>query len=83
MKLREYQRVIARDLYNSFASYRKNLISLATGGGKSLIFSTIASYEISQGNPVLILVRRRHLVDQASKNLTKQNVPHGILMGDH
>ena len=83
VELRQYQKNLARELYSSFCFHKKNLISLATGGGKSLIFSTIANYEQSMSNPVLVLVRRRHLVEQASLNLEKGNVPHGIMMGDH
>jgi len=83
MELRQYQKDLGKELYNSFSSYKKNLISLATGGGKSLIFSVISNYEIAANNPVLILVRRRHLVEQASLNLEKRNVPHGILMANH
>ena len=52
---------------------------MATGGGKTFVFSYIARNAMIKGKRVLILVHRSELVDQSSQSLTELGVPHGLI----
>lgn len=56
------------------------LLHLATGAGKTAIFSWILSRLTV---PSLMLVRGRKLVNQAHLRLQAQGVPHGVHMANH
>lgn len=64
--LRYYQRDCVNRIEQSFAFNRAVLAVLATGLGKTQIFSAIAKH---WKGPVLILAHRAELVDQAAKRL--------------
>lgn len=53
---------------------------MATGAGKTATFCKMAKDAVSKGKKVIIVVRGRKLVDQASQRLFREQVPHGILM---
>jgi DNA repair protein RadD len=65
------------------ARYKRILLQLATGGGKTFIFSTILKGAYEKGTPCVMAVRSRLLVDQASERLKAMGVPHGVLMANH
>lgn len=80
IKLRTYQedaKLAARD---AMAMVRAVLLVLATGAGKTIIFSNIAQAAAGKGFRVLILAHRDTLIKQASRKLTEYGVEHGIIM---
>jgi DNA repair protein RadD len=80
MQLRTYQQRAIDDLRNAYRSgARAPLLVLATGGGKTCIFSAIAQSAAAKGNRVLILVHRRELIHQASSKLQWIGLQHGII----
>lgn len=58
-------------------------MQLATGAGKTFIFSTILRGAAEKNNRAIMAVRGRALVDQASKRLTDMGVDHGVYMANH
>jgi DNA repair protein RadD len=61
--LRHYQIQGIEDLRRAYRSRAKAVIyQLATGGGKTLIFSAIAASAVEKGRKALVLVHRRELV---------------------
>jgi superfamily II DNA or RNA helicase len=80
MQLRDYQQTGVSQIRNSFLKgFRSVLFVLPTGGGKTVIFTHIASKTIERGKRVLILVHRVELLRQTSAALTKQGVVHGLI----
>jgi superfamily II DNA or RNA helicase len=65
------------------AGYRAPLLQLATGGGKTIIFSAITASAHGRGRRVLIVAHWRELIRQASAKLTAAGVPHGIIAPGH
>lgn len=51
------------------AMYRKVLIVLPTGCGKTIVFSSVAETQVTKGHRVLILAHRGELLDQAAAKL--------------
>jgi DNA repair protein RadD len=84
MDLRWYQQRAIDEIRNHFAAGRKKvLLHLATGGGKTHIFSYILKGVAAKTNKGIMVVRGRSLVDQASKRLFREEVPHGVRMANH
>jgi DNA repair protein RadD len=78
--LRPYQTECIDALRASYASgHKAPLLALPTGGGKTLVFSLIASSARDKGKRVLVVLHRRELLKQASTKLTWAGVPHGII----
>lgn len=79
---RDYQQQLMDKVLLSFrAKKRRPLVVAATGAGKTVVFSAIASRSASKGNRVLILAHRDTLIKQASAKLRDYDVNHGIIMG--
>ena len=80
LTLRDYQ---VADIEALREAYRKGakapLYQLATGGGKTVVFSHIVQSSAAKGKRVLVLAHRRELVKQASMNLTWCGVAHGVM----
>lgn len=78
--LRNYQ---VRGIDQILAQYRNGhravLYVLPCGGGKTVMFDTIAMRAAAKGNRTLILVHRRELVRQASDTMTAMGLHHGII----
>lgn len=84
MSVRPYQTLAKQQIKEHYvAGRRKVLLKLATGGGKTHIFSDILTETAARGNPCIMVVRGRQLVDQASKRLFHEGVNHGVLMARH
>ena len=66
-----------RDCYRHGA--RAALYQLATGGGKTVVFSNIVKSAAAKGRRTGVFVHRRELINQASQKLDWCNVPHGIM----
>lgn len=80
MELREYQiRDVAR-VRDAFRRTRRVAYQLATGGGKTVLFSHIIHSAAARGKRTYVIVHREELVGQTSDKLTAYGVPHGIVM---
>lgn len=75
IKLRGYQKDGANELFVKLKTNKNVLFQLATGGGKTFIFSFFIKYWLSanEGN-VTILVHRKELLDQTISSLGKLGI---------
>lgn len=73
MQLRDYQETFATGLATALAAGKRKLVGqLPTGGGKTVVFSAIASRFIAKSTKsVLILVHRKELLQQTRRTLYK------------
>lgn len=72
MKLRPYQEEILANIKHEFAKGNKRVImQLATGGGKTAMFSAISKMAVDKGNSVLIITHRSELLGQSGGTLGK------------
>jgi superfamily II DNA or RNA helicase len=68
--LRPYQQKAITESRKVFASGAKSFVlSVPTGGGKTVIFSTMAVGAISRGKRVMIICDRKELIRQANEKL--------------
>lgn len=84
LKCREYQTNSLdqiRDLFKQ--GYRRVLLWLATGAGKTFIFCLMIKKAVENNHRCIVVVRGRKLVDQASERLFREGVLHGVLMAKH
>ena len=70
MELRPYQKEAKDAIFGAWHEFRKTLLVLPTGCGKTIVFSDIAKERARVGR-VLILAHREELLDQASDKLLK------------
>lgn len=74
MQLRQYQENFVNNIAIALSKHRKICAQLSTGGGKTISFSAISARYIAKSNkPVLILVHRKELLNQAVNSLKKAN----------
>ena len=71
MTLRPYQEKAVEAVESAFRDVQSTLIVLATGCGKTIVFSHLAAREVRRGGRVLILAHRGELLDQAIDKLYK------------
>lgn len=84
MSLRPYQLDAVSQTKDGFITgFRRVLLWLATGGGKTVVFCHIVKETVQRQRKAIVVVRGRKLVDQASKRLTREGVVHGVLMAGH
>lgn len=69
IQLRPYQFHLIQAIYESWRRSPKVMAQLATGGGKTVIFSVIADEFIPRKKRVLVLVHREELLFQAADKL--------------
>ena len=81
--IRPYQTQAIDELRNALTQFRRVLLWLATGAGKTFIFCKITRATVMNGGNVLIMVRGRKLVHQACQRLGHENVNHGVFMSGH
>lgn len=78
--LRPDQYKLKSDIYSSWGAGNRNVMGcLATGGGKSVIMSSIARdlYEMRMRFPVI--AHRKELVSQMSHHIARQDIPHRVI----
>lgn len=80
MKLRPYQDKSEDSVRVVLRIVQAVLLVLATGAGKTVIFSDIARRAAARGSRILILAHRDTLIKQASAKLMDYGVEHGIIM---
>lgn len=78
MELRPYQKEAVAAVENRLSADGATLIVLATGCGKTIVFSHLAAREVQRGGRVLILAHRGELLEQAIDKLRKST---GIIAG--
>ena len=83
VELRPYQHKLKHQCLTSLGSGRV-LAQLPTGGGKTVVFSAIASEFARRGEPVLVLAHRQELITQAADKLRAiAGCPVGIVKAGH
>lgn len=83
-QLREYQEILITDARAAMRSgYRRPLLCLPTGGGKTIVAARIIAGAIERGKRVVFLAHRKELIDQASEKLEDCGIDHGIIMANH
>lgn len=84
MSLRDYQQLSIDQIREHYRQgTKKVLLHLATGGGKTVVFSDVLRTTAYNGHRAIMVVRGRKLVDQASQRLFREGVHHGVLMSGH
>lgn len=82
MHLRPYQEsAIEAARQRIREGHRSVLVVCPTGGGKTVVASSVIQSAVLRGGRVLFLAHRRELIDQTSDKLRRFGVPHGIIMG--
>lgn len=78
--LRDYQQDIKDKIYNSWNAGNRNVLAvLPTGGGKSVVMSTIVREHHEANQKCAVIAHRNELVNQMSCHLGKQEIPHRII----
>lgn len=81
MELRPYQvEAIENVRARLRAGARRVLIVLPTGGGKTVVASSIIRSAVEKGSRILFLAHRRELIQQTADKLQRFGVRHGIIM---
>jgi superfamily II DNA or RNA helicase len=62
--------------------YKRIMIYLACGGGKTHIAAQIAKMAREKGNNVHFLADQNNLTEQTSKTFWEYGINHGIIQGD-
>ena len=69
-QLRPYQAEAKEAILNAWdEGYRKTLLVLPTGCGKTVVFSSVAENQVNKGHRVLIMAHRGELLEQAADKL--------------
>ena len=69
-ELRPYQAEAKRAILSAWdEGYRKTLLVLPTGCGKTVVFSSVTENQVNKGHRVLIMAHRGELLDQAADKL--------------
>ncbi len=72
MKLRPYQNQAINSLRATFNQGKKSaILCIPTGGGKTVVFTTIAKSSIQKGAKIMIVCDRKELISQAHDNLIR------------
>ena len=81
--LRPYQTAAIEALRRAADTKARLLLTIPTGGGKTLTASEIIRSAVSKGNRVLFVVHLRELVNQTVRALERRGVTHiGVMRGD-
>ena len=84
LTLRPYQEDALQEIRAHYARKEKKvLLHMATGGGKTVIFSRVLKGVSEKGNKAIMVVRGKQLVDNASQRLFREGIDHGCLQGNH
>lgn len=82
MKLRPYQQEAIAQIEGHFNSgTRSVLYQLPTGGGKTIVFSSIITKWVQANKRVCVLVHRVELLNQAAQTLRKLGINSGRIKG--
>lgn len=82
--LREYQEESINQLRQSLRlGYKRPILQLPTGSGKTEVAVSIIKSAIDKGKRVCFFVDKLALVDQASKRFFKYGIDHGIIQANN
>ena len=70
--LRDYQLAAIKAVRDGWATHKRQLLDMATGTGKTTIFSAIAAEEWAKGGRTLVLENRDALVRQTAKRIADE-----------
>lgn len=62
---------------------RRQVLQVATGGGKTKIAAAMTEMARQKQRRVLFIADRIELVDQASERFDAERIPHGVIQGTH
>lgn len=79
IKLRYYQEAAVGMVRDALEKFLSVILVLATGAGKTVVFSYIARRAAERGARVMILAHRDTLLKQASNKLKDYGVDHGMI----
>ena len=80
LHLRDYQVKAVTDIRSAYRSGAQcPLLVMPTGSGKTVVFSYITYHVAQTGKKIFVIVHRRELLRQASKQLTDIGVKHGFI----
>lgn len=83
-RLRPYQKDLIQTIFDRWRYHRRVMAQLPTGGGKTIVFSTIAHAFIRRGGSVLILAHREELIAQAASKVADiTRSPIGTIKAGH
>lgn len=84
MELRPYQQKAVDEIRQAFRDgHKRVLLHLATGGGKTCVFTYILESLAKKGNKGIMVVRGRELVDQAAARIENANIVMAGRKSDH
>jgi len=84
MKLRDYQEKALTNLRNGFrAKFRKQLLQMATGSGKTVVAAEIVKNAVSKGGRVWFIVDNLELVGQTVDVFEGAGLDVGVIQGNH
>lgn len=78
-KLRPYQQELKNKIYHAWKENKSVMATLSTGGGKTILFSSIAKDCTDRNGRVLILAHREELILQAANKLIALGLDVGII----
>ncbi|EDY2030065.1 DEAD/DEAH box helicase [Salmonella enterica] len=78
--LRDYQQESISAVRTEFRTSKAVILVLATGAGKTIIFSEVTRLAKEKGSRVLILAHRDQLIKQCSRKLNDIGTTHGVIM---
>lgn len=82
--LRGYQSESIDQLRDGFRNgHKRQILCAATGGGKSVIMTSMIESAVQKGSRVMFICERRILVEQFSQHLDAIGIDHGIMMAGH
>lgn len=80
--LRDYQTRADVEIESRWQTYRRNMLQLPTGGGKTIITTNVTRRRIGEGQRVLFLAHREELISQAWHTFAKHQIHAGIIKAD-
>jgi DNA repair protein RadD len=82
MKLRPYQNDSVRGLRAALREVETALLTVPTGGGKTIIAASMINSAARLGKRCVFLAHRKELIDQTVDKLQRWGVVAGVIMGD-
>ncbi len=85
MQLRPYQIKVKNDVYSAVkAGHKRILLQVPTGGGKTIIFTSIIRDIVEKSNKkALVLVHRKELIDQTINKALKYGLTFSVIQADY
>ena len=73
LQLRDYQQKAVQAFYDALPTHKRQLISLATGLGKTIVFGEVAKRfyaEVDHSKPIVVMAHRDELLNQAAEKIS-------------